>query len=179
MTIALVRTAFFVFIVTLIAAPASARAVEQGEAEKLIRETFPELSIRQNKNVVTLEVCFDLCDVFQWRGSRHSRAAWDFVAAYEYKKGVGTESDKFKSAVKGVLKDAVTRLAPYCKEDSSDSEVAFDCSWHELAKSKGVRVGSSKYDEGQRCFGWRDLTSKARPNRPHCRPFEKLPWEKG
>jgi hypothetical protein len=41
------------------------------------------------------------------------------------------------------------------------------CAVSRVAKSRGIRMGGGRYDEGQRCVGWRD-----RPNGPaECRPY--------
>jgi hypothetical protein len=155
----------------------SAVASKPGESETLVRREFKDLSVRQQKDAIVLEVCFDLCDVFQWRGSPQSEAAWDFVAAYEYKRGVGTESRDFIAKGKALVQAAAKRMASHCREDSSDVDAPFDCSWAELARSRAIRVGTSIYDEGERCFGWYDLTSNARPTRPNCRPVKGVPWK--
>src|SRR5689334_7178825 len=68
-----------------------------GQPEQLVRSQFQELSMRQQGHTIVLEICFDLCDVFQWQGSPHSEGAWDFVVAYEYKRGVGKDSKEFIS----------------------------------------------------------------------------------
>jgi len=150
---------------------------KQGQVEQLVRTEFQELSITRRQEVVVLEVCFDLC-VFQCRGSPHADEAWDFVAAYLYKKGVGRESEAFISNAKASVQVAVKRMSAYCTADSVDAKAPFDCSWVPLAKSKSIRVGTSAYDEGERCFGWRDLSSDARPTRPHCRPVSAVPWKR-
>ena len=151
---------------------------KQGQVEQLVRAQFQELSIRQQGASVVLEVCFDLCDVFQWRGPPHSEEAWDFVAAYEYKRGVGRQSNEFISKGKASVQTAVTRMSAHCRDDSADVEAPFDCSWAALAKSKVIRVGTSAYDEGERCFGWRDLNSDAQPTRPSCKPVKEVPWKR-
>jgi hypothetical protein len=151
---------------------------KQRQVESLVRGQFQELSIRQQRGTVVLEICFDLCDVFQWRGYTHSEGAWDFVAAYEYKRGVGKESKDFISKGKATVQAAARRMSAYCKDESADVEAPFDCSWAALAKSKAIRVGTSAYDEGERCFGWRDLSSDARPTRPNCRPVKEVPWKR-
>ena len=173
-----ITLALISFISALICSP-SVRSDDskQGQAEQLIRGHFQEHSIRHRGGSVVFEICFDLCDVFQWTGSPHSEDAWDFVALYEYKQGVGKESKEFISKAKASVQAAAKRMSAYCRDDSADSEAPFDCSWPQLAKSKGIRVGTSTYDEGERCFGWRDLSSDARPTRPHCRPVKELPWK--
>ena len=161
----------------LFAAFSSASASAPGQSEKLLRQQFQELSVRQEKDVVVLELCFDVCDVFQWRGSPRAEFAWDFVAAYEYKRGVGKESADFISKGKKVAQAAIGRMSTYCREDNSDLDAPFDCSWSSLAKSKAIRVGTSIYDEGERCFGWYDLNSDAMPTRPNCKPIKGVPWK--
>ena len=161
----------------LMVASSPTSAEDQGATEQLIRSEFKELSLRHRNDVAILEVCFDLCDVFQWRGSPHSKEAWDFVAVYEYKRGVGKESKRFMMNGKPVVLGAVGQLAPLCEEDKSDAQAPYECSWAALAKKKAIRVGSSAYDEGQRCFGWRDLNSSARPNRAHCTSIKQPLWD--
>ena len=36
-----------------------------------------------------------------------------------------------------------------------------------LAKSKGIRMGGGRYDEGHRCVGWRDRSN----GEFECRPY--------
>jgi len=155
--------------------PCWADGTKQGQLEQLVRNELRDLSLRQRKDLVTLEICSDLCDVFQWRGSPHSREAWDFVAAYEHKRGVGRDFKAYVSKARPVVLEAAKRMAPHCKEDSSDSESPFECSWAALAKSKSIRVGTSAYSEGQRCFGWWDLTSTQAPTRPSCTVLKPVP----
>jgi len=55
---------------------------KQGQLEQLVRREFQELSTTRQQEVIVLKICFDLCDMFQWRGSPHSEEAWNFVATY-------------------------------------------------------------------------------------------------
>lgn len=170
--------ALLALVSTLFSPPGWCDGGNQGQLEQLVRTEFQELSITRRQEVVVLEICFDLCDVFQWRGSLHSEEAWDFVATYLYKKGVGRESEPFISNGKASVQAAAKRMSPYCRADSADAKAPFECSWVPLAKSKSIRVGTSAYDEGERCFGWRDLSSDARPTRPNCMPVSIVPWKK-
>lgn len=79
--------ALLALVSTLFSPPGWCDGGNQGQLEQLVRTEFQELSITRRQEVVVLEICFDLCDVFQWRGSLHSEEAWDFVATYLYKKG--------------------------------------------------------------------------------------------
>ena len=173
------RLSLLLVVLALICSPLSrSDDSKSGHIEQLVRGEFQELSIRQHQDTVALEICFDLCDVFQWHGSPHSEGVWDFVAAFEYKRGVGKGSKEFISKGKASVQAAVKRMSAYCRDESTDVEAPFDCSWAALAANKAIRVGTSAYDEGERCFGWRDLSSDARPTRPNCRPVKGVPWKR-
>src|SRR5438477_777998 len=89
-----------------------------GPSEQIIRTEFgagkpgTALQVQQRGTLVTAEVCFDQCDYYQWRGAPHSPEAWDFIAAYEYKKGVGSEYESFVSKAKTPALDAARRMTP-------------------------------------------------------------------
>jgi hypothetical protein len=155
-----------------------------GPSEQLIRKEFTEgrpgtaLQVKSRGDLVTVEVCFDQCDVYQWRGIPHFHEAWDFIVAYEYKKGVASESEAFIAAAKLSAFDAAKRMSAHCKESASGNQPSFDCSWKPLAISRSIRVGATKYDEGQRCFAWVDLSSTALPTKWRCGPIRQSPWGK-
>jgi len=67
--------------------------------------------------------------MFQWRGSPHSEEAWNFVAAYLKKKGVGKESKDFILNGKASVQAATKQMSAYCRADNADAKAPFDCSW--------------------------------------------------
>ena len=60
----------------------------------------------------------------------------------------------------------LARFGTNCNSAQTQSDRAA-CAVNSLAKSRGIRMGGGRYDEGHRCVGWRD-----RPNGEfECRPY--------
>ena len=132
--------------------------------------------IRQRGGLVYVEFCWDICDVFSWRGSVNQPPPWAFVMLYEYKKGVGQEFQPFLENAKSDVLKAANRFATDCPK-SADEYIMFDCSWTSLATRLAIRVGRSTYDEGYRCFAWIDPASEAAGiPKQRCIKYENSPW---
>lgn len=177
------QAVFFIFTALLAANDvSSSRADIQSESERAIRKQFGSgrlgtgLQLSQQGETTSLELCFDRCDVFRWRGSPHAPEIWDFVLAYEHKRGVGSIDDPFIAATQKIANAAAKRMRSHCKASSDQSDL--DCDWAALAKSKGIRVGLSNYDEGQRCFVWVNLSSNSIPDKWSCAPIKRHPRKK-
>jgi len=161
---------------------ALAKADRITPSEKLIRTEFDRsksgraLSVRQQGEILRAEVCFDQCDYFQWKISSSSAAVWDFIVLFEYKLGFASDLDEFKAAADRVVPAALKRFSKRCKLKSG-SPTDFDCVWSKLAHDHSIKVGLADYDEGERCFAWRDLVSLAPPKKSKCSPITVSPWK--
>ena len=64
---------------------------------------------------------------------------------------------------------AAALLARYSANCTSaqTSDALAACAVTGLAKSRRIRMGGGRYDEGQRCVGWRDRTD----DKFECRPY--------
>jgi hypothetical protein len=153
----------------------------QSESERVIRGHFAggrvgtALQLTEQEGVTTLEICFDQCDIYRWRGSPDKPAAWDFILAYEYKRGAISEDEQFLAAARKAATAAAKRMVPHCELNPEQAE--FDCTWVKLASSRGIRVGASTYDEGQRCFAWVNLSTGSTPDKWSCGPIRRSPWK--
>jgi len=160
-------------------APTSARAMEPVDSSyRIMAKQFGSdaFKIRQSGGAVYVEFCWDICDVFSWRGSVNQPAAWAFVMVYEYKMGVGQEFEPFLQNTKLEVLNAAKRFGSDCPQNA-DEYIMFDCSWKSLASRLSIRVGRANYDEGHRCFGWIDPGSPT-PGIPNarCVKYENSPW---
>jgi hypothetical protein len=159
-----------------------ARSDQISSSEKLIRTEFDAsksgraFSVRRHGAIVKVEVCFDQCDYFQWNVSSASAAAWDFIVLFEYKLGFASGVNTFKVAADRELPAIVKRFSTHCKVKSAES-IDFECDWDKLARDHSVKVGLAIYDEGKRCFAWRNLVSLAPPARSKCSPITVSPWK--
>jgi hypothetical protein len=162
------------------AAPTNA-AGDITESESVLRNAFRTgrpgtgFLARNQAGVSSAEVCFDRCDVFQWTGSPHKAGVWDFIALYVHKVGFASEADIFSNNAQALL-PVIQRASIYCRTRSKDP-LDFDCDWSEYAKAQFIRVGIAAYDEGLRCFAWRDRESLSFPKKTRCDPIKDSPWK--
>jgi hypothetical protein len=152
-----------------------------GESEKTIRAEFDRskpgrgLLIQKRGRVSTAEICFDRCDYYEWKGSIHNEVAWDFIVLFEYKEGFGSKAESFRASSANLIRSLVKQYDKFCSPGGEDSQ--FACQWAKLAEAASMKVGISTYDEGQRCFAWRDLASMVWPEKSKCSAIRKSPWK--
>jgi hypothetical protein len=150
------------------------------ESEKIVRTEFDRskpgrgLLIQKRGRVSTAEVCFDRCDYYEWKGSIHNEVAWHFILLYEYKEGFGSGAESFRVSSADLIRSLVKQYDKYCSPTGKEGQ--FTCDWAKLAEAASMKVGISTYDEGQRCFAWRDLVSMAWPSKSKCSAIKKSPW---
>jgi hypothetical protein len=165
----------------MLIAPTSARAIEPVDSSyRIMAKQFGSdaFNIRQSGGAVFVEFCWDICDVFSWRGSVNQSAPWAFVMLYEYKVGVGQEFEPFLQNAKPEALNAAKRFGSECPQNA-DEYIMFDCSWKSLATRLSIRVGRAIYDEGHRCFGWIDPGSPTPGiSKGRCVKYENSPWQR-
>lgn len=155
-----------------------------GDIETLLRAEFSSskpgraLVAKQKGTRASVELCFDQCDYFEWKGSLHDLAAWDFIALFELETGVGSTAEGLKEALHPRLDDILARTKLYCSK-SSDVSAAAKCTWKRFAESLSMRAGITTYSEGLRCSGWRDPKSMTWPTKTKCEPISESPWKGG
>lgn len=161
---------------------ASGRSSQVSESEDLIRIEFDRsksgraVSVRREGDTVKAEVCFDKCDYFEWSGSAEAPGIWDFILLIERKAGFASQIDSFKTAADQLVPRILKRFAKLC-HITSDISSDFECDWAKLAKGHSLKVGVAVYDEGLRCFAWRDLASMEPPKKSKCLPITTSPWK--
>lgn len=161
-------------------APQASSRPAANQSEQTIRSEFGQgapgtaLSVREKADNVRVEVCFDRCDYFEW-GTKSTGPAWDFVLLYELREGFGSSAGALKTKAASSLQDLVAAHSAFCQVEKG-SPSGFSCSWGKFAAAKGIRVGIAAYDEGQRCFAWRDLASMSWPTKSDCAPITESPW---
>ncbi len=158
-------------------------ATVSGESEAQVRKAFGAgiegtgLLIRTHAVTVSAEVCADGCDVFQWKGSIHDLDVWDFILLYEYKVGFGSDFESFRQGAEASIQSALKRASKYCQVASPQTS-EFQCGWAPFAKAKVINVGVANYDEGQRCFAWKDPSLTRMAKKYQCSPIRESPWSK-
>jgi len=151
------------------------------DSEVLLRSEFDSskpgraLLVQQKGTLASAELCLDRCDYFEWKGSAHDVEAWDFMVLFEYQAGSAASTEAFKEAVAPSIPNIVARAEPYCSR-GSDSRTDFKCAWARFAARKSMKVGIATYDEGLRCFAWRDLRTMNWPKKSKCVPITRTPW---
>jgi hypothetical protein len=155
---------------------------QENPSERLIRSEFASgasgtaLSVSREGASTLVEVCFDRCDYFQWDGPPKG-LAWDFVLLYELTEGFGASAGALMPKASELVPALLQTHSAYCRVEPN-AQGGFACSWPKFATSQGIRVGMTSYDEGQRCFSWRDLATMAWPDKSDCAPITKSPWSK-
>jgi hypothetical protein len=153
-----------------------------GASEKLIRAEFDRqkpgrgLLVEQRAGRSVAEVCFDHCDYFEWSGGIHEDSVWDFIVLFESSVGFASNVDSYKLASSEMVRTILARNPNACSSSAESSR--FTCKWPQLAKTRSVKVGIANYDEGQRCFAWRDLATMAWPKASKCSPITSSPWKR-
>lgn len=111
-------------------------------------------------NSVRVEVCGDSCSYFEWNGNRNDERYWRFITLFELSDAPGTDVEAFLNNVKTLKVDDLVEKK-FCVGKSGDAS-KLTCDWTAYAESLHVRVGHSRYDEGQRCYAYIvDLKSMA------------------
>jgi hypothetical protein len=143
---------------------AGSPAREVSESEKLIRAEFDRgkleggFLVRQRGIRSSVEVCFDGCDYFEWTGSVHKSSVWDFIVLFENKLGYASTYESFVAASAHIVPSIVARVTKFCLAEATSTR-DFDCRWTAYSLDQSLKVGIANYDEGLRCFAWRNLKS--------------------
>lgn len=177
------KSSLYVFMIGLtlmgVGASASDEAADKvGASEQTIRREFDPskagrgLLVTKRAKTTSVEVCFDQCDYFEWTGSARKEGAWDFIALYEAKEGYGSNADSFQATSAKLFRTLLKRYGALCKGDGT-----FTCDWNQFAEQEGVKVGIASYDEGKRCFAWRNLSTMEPPKSSNCGPITRSPWK--
>jgi hypothetical protein len=177
------KSSLFVLMIGLTLTGAGASANDKagdkaGASEQTIRREFDPskagrgLLVRKRAKTTSVEVCFDQCDYFEWTGSARNEGAWDFIALYVAKEGYGSNADSYHATSGELFRTLVKRYDAFCKGDGT-----FTCDWSKFAEQERMKVGIASYDEGKRCFAWRNLTTMEPPNSSKCAPITRSPWK--
>jgi hypothetical protein len=157
-----------------------ASASDFNSLQELVRLSFTgEYSgfLVTKANVIHVEVCGDTCSYFEWRGNADDERYWRFITLFELSDAPGNDVEAFLRNVKTLkVEDLVDKT--FCGEISSDvSKIA--CNWQAYAETLHIKIGHSRYDEGQRCYASvTDLKSRASsdwkcsPMKPGQSPFK-------
>ena len=105
-----------------------------------------------NTNGVHVEVCGDTCSYFEWSGNSNDERYWRFITLFELSDAPGTNVEAFLNNVKTLKVDDLIDKK-FCVDKSGDVSKLI-CDWQAYAESLHVRVGHSRYDEGQRCYAY-------------------------
>ncbi len=116
----------------------------------------------------TVELCFDVCDYFEWESSSNSsevEIAWTYLALFEYGLGVARDWESYRDAVSRSLPLLLAESQKYCLRTAS-GEDKFSCDWKRYSRDIRLKSGRVTYDEGLRCFEWRSADGIL--GRPYC-----------
>jgi hypothetical protein len=148
--------------------------------QELVRKSFTSEYagfLMTNTSGVHVEVCGDTCSYFEWSGNSDDERYWRFITLFELSDAPGTDVQAFLNNVKTLKVDDLVDKR-FCAEKSGDVSKS-TCDWKAYAESLHVRVGHSRYDEGQRCYTYivdmKSMTSsgwKCSPMRADQSPFK-------
>ena len=143
------------------ASKAEADVASPSKQQGLLERVFsnPEggralLSIEKDR-FARLEVCFDKCDLFTWKGGRSNPDAWTFATLFVYQRGFGAANASVRKRLSGTVKELVKR-SDYCHFNKADRSQLV-CNWPEYASAAGIEVAVAAYDSGGRCVSSRSL----------------------
>jgi len=148
-------------------------------SEELLRAVFDRpaeglgMVIKRTKKSGSAELCGDTCDFFSWTNARSAEEVWDFIAMFEYYRGIGSQLEGvvelYKSHFTAKVAELLSRYKELCPSPQSEND-AVSCVLQKLATRSHIRVGFVNYDEGNRCLAWGDVSNPQKISEYKCVP---------
>jgi hypothetical protein len=131
---------------------------------------FGPTSLTHNAKGVSVEVCFDTCDFYQFAPSAPDDVVWDAVFIHQYYFNAAYHTENFRNHYPKLISELVKRYAALCPSVSEDKLAA--CIVKTLASRYQGRYYFVRYDEGYRCQSEGDFTNSHVLKKSLCRKYK-------
>lgn len=106
-------------------------------------------SVERKANVVSVEVCLDLCDFYQANRLGRESDLWDLIFIHQYYWSEDSLLDGFREKYGAIASQLLAVHARGCAVEAEKDQAK--CAIFRLQKQLGASYWFVRYDEGYRC----------------------------